>query len=447
MTNIVPALAFSGPQDGCCRLRKLTFMEQVDVVIVGAGAAGLMAAIAAGERGAQVIVLDSQQKIGAKILVAGGGRCNVTNEYVDASRFHGGSSSFIGRVLRAFNMEATHRFFERIGVQLKLEETGKYFPVTDSSRTVLNALLNVVGQAGANLVTEQPVTDIRPRPSTQERDAAAVEWEVQTPSNVWRAKAVVLCTGGLALPKSGSNGAGYGFATRLGHTLVPTTPALTPLLATPTLHAGLSGITLPVRLQLKNGANKLAEYSNSFLFTHVGYSGPAALNLSRHVARERWMHPQAQVGLRLLPQVADGEEGRFWQELVRRESKKSVVNVIAELLPRRVAETVLTEAKVPPAVALGKLSPQQQTGVRQALLDSPLPVSEVAGYTKAEATAGGISLDEIEPATMMSRLVPGLFFAGEIMDVDGWLGGYNFQWAWSSGTVAGRAAARFAARA
>ncbi|HVF10644.1 MAG TPA: aminoacetone oxidase family FAD-binding enzyme [Abditibacteriaceae bacterium] len=416
-------------------------MESSDVIVIGAGAAGLMAAIAAAEGGARVRLLDSQTKIGAKILVAGGGRCNVTNEFVDASRFHTesdvnstkGSRSFVGRVLRAFSLEETHRFFDRIGVPLKLEETGKYFPVSNSARTVLNALVQSTRDAGAELETGQAVTAVQ-------RDGDS--WMVRTASGVLHARAIVLCSGGLALPKSGSNGAGYNFATGLGHTLVATTPALSPLLAHPAAHAELSGITLAVRLSLCDGKMRLAQYDGSFLFTHTGYSGPAALNISRHVARERWRYPQAAVFLRLLPDVIEGDEGRFWQEFVRQNAKKSTANALAERLPRRVAEMVACGANLPPNLALGRLSPVQQSGVRAALLALPLPVRAVADYVKAEATAGGISLEEIEPATMMSRLQPGLFFAGEICDVDGWLGGYNFQWAWSSGTAAGRAAAR-----
>lgn len=427
-------------------------METADIVVVGAGAAGLMAAIAAAERepGLRVVLLDSQHKIGAKILVAGGGRCNVTNEYVDVSRFHSDSpagAASIARVLRAFSVEATHYFFDRIGVPLKLEETGKYFPVSDSARSVLNALLQALRNAGAQLLTGRAVTAI------ERRDDGAA-WTVRTAMDCYDAGAVVICTGGLALPKSGSNGAGYGFATRMGHSLVPTTPALTPLLAQPPRHATLSGITLPVRLCLREepvggprrAGKPLAQYDGSFLYTHVGYSGPAPLNLSRHVARERWTHPDARVFVRLLPQVPDGGEGLFWNEFVRRHPKKSVVNALAEVLPQRVAEVAAAQAQVPSGVALGRLTGPQQAAVRRELLDAPLPVHEVAGYTKAEATAGGVTLDEIEPATMMSRLAPGLFFAGEVLDVDGWLGGYNFQWAWSSGTVAGRAAARYAQR-
>lgn len=411
-------------------------MEPLDVIVAGAGAAGLMAGIAAAERGASVRILDSQPKIGAKILVAGGGRCNVTNEYVHPSRFHGGSERFVDRVLHAFSVENTHRFFDRIGVPLKLEETGKYFPVSNSGRTVLVALLETVRASGAGLVVGERVTGL------QQADGM---WHVQTGGGgALAARAVIVCTGGLALPKSGSSGAGYPWAAALGHTIVPTTPALSPLLADPPIHAELSGISLPVRLSLEDGEKTLAAYDGSFLFTHFGYSGPAALNLSRHVARDRHEHPHARVAVRFLPDVPVGAEGRFWSDLAGVSGRKSVANALADLLPRRLAEMLCARELIAPETTLGRLSAAQVKRVRQMLFDLPLPVAQVADYAKAEATAGGVCLDEVEPATMMSRIAPGLFFAGEILDVDGWLGGYNFQWAWSSGTVAGRGAARWA---
>jgi predicted Rossmann fold flavoprotein len=521
-----------------------------DVLIVGAGAAGLMAGIAAAQKGARVRLLDSQTKIGAKILVAGGGRCNVTNEFVDASRFHtntsspnsnvednananganasnayangvvkdasgkgerkrraAGERSFVGRVLRAFSVEDTHRFFESLGVALKLEETGKYFPISNSSRTVLNALLEAVREAGAEIITGCEVTSVRParrmsthagatsadnnanarnndhthgesasncessvnsgdpvlqdasgehfgsvrfantRTKVENADAeneAHDGWIVRTREGESRARTVILCTGGLALPKSGSRGAGYAFATRLGHTLVSTTPALTPLLSNVPAHAALSGTTLPVRLCLRDGEQLLAQYEGSFLWTHVGYSGPVALNISRHIAREKDRHPNARVSLRLLPDIKDGEEARFWHQFVQGHARKTLVNALSEMLPRRVAETVALQSAVAGQTPVGRLRAAQASDVRRMLLEMPLPVHAVADYVKAEATAGGIALHEIEPSSMMSRLHSGLFFAGEICDVDGWLGGYNFQWAWSSGTVAGRGAARHA---
>lgn len=425
-------------------------MTQYDLIIIGAGAAGLMTAIHAarlrvGERAANVLLLDGREKIGAKILVSGGGRCNVTNEYVHPARFHTesdpggpaalkgeGNKSFTGRVLRAFSQQNTLQFFETLGVELKLEETGKYFPTSDAARTVLNALVAEVKASGAQMQTGVKVEQLR-------HDESG--FALRTSAGTLTARAVVLCTGGLALPKSGSDGAGLKWAQQLGHRVVETTPALAPLLRHRSPHAHLSGIALPVRLRFIG--QKQVDYTGSFLFTHTGYSGPVALNVSRHVARDH--SPGAKLSLRLLPDVQDNEEGAFWQEFVKQHSKKTVANALAGHFPRRVCETIAEQAlgKTAATVTVGQLSSEQQKKVRATLFAQALPIDEVAPYVKAETTAGGVALDEIEPATMMSKRVPGLFFAGEICDVDGWLGGYNFQWAWSSGTVAGRAAARW----
>jgi predicted Rossmann fold flavoprotein len=240
-----------------------------------------------------------------------------------------------------------------------------------------------VENSGAILRTGQRVTDVR-------FDTQRQSWCVQTPQEVLPVGAVIVCSGGLALPKSGSDGAGFAWAQTAGHTIVQTTPALTPLLAQPVAHAHLSGITLPVRLKLAEKST-LAQYDGSFLFTHVGYSGPVALNISRHVARERWTQPQAQVSMRLLHEVKDGEEGRYWQEFVRGHAKQSVSNALAEILPRRVAETIEKQSGTQ-TTSLGRLNTQQQKAIRTALFEAPLPVHEVAGYTKAETTAGGVAL-------------------------------------------------------
>ena len=426
--------------------------KEYDVLIIGAGAAGLMAAIAAARRGARVLVLDGAKKVGAKILVSGGNRCNVTNECIHPNRFHtesdpnpdaanrgDGRGSFVGRVLRAFNARATHAFFESIGVALKLEPTGKYFPVSDSSRTVLNALLQELNDSGAVLKTSARAQKIAHH---EDHWQVTIEDPNGTASTcTYSARALILCCGGKALPKTGSDGSGYNFALQWGHTLIRTTPALTPLLAQPQTHAHLSGIALPVRLALQHENQTLATRDGSFLFTHVGYSGPVALDLSRHVARQRWQYPDAIVKVRWLPQIEIQDEGRWWQELVRTGAKKTFAVALQAHFPNRVAQTF---AQNFPDTALGRFDAPTQKRAREVLFSCALPVHEIDNYTRAEATAGGIALSEIEPATMESKLKAGLFLAGEICDVDGWLGGYNFQWAWSSGVVAGRAAAKLA---
>jgi predicted Rossmann fold flavoprotein len=412
--------------------------SQTDICIIGAGAAGLMAAIAAARAGAQVRLLDGAKHIGAKILVSGGSRCNVTNEYVAPSRFHGeGAAPFVTRILRSFSPADTHRFFAGIGVELKLEETGKFFPTTDSSRTVLNAMLQELAASGATLSTQTPVTELE---KTEDG------WKISTPEEEIFARAVILCTGGLALPKTGSDGRGYRMARKFGHSIIQTTPALTPLISQRAPHAKFSGLTMPVRLQFrKKDGGKIAAYDGSFLFTHFGYSGPAALNISRHVAREK-QHPDAHVTLRLVPDVADGGEAQWWHDFAGKNAKKTYAGAMNEILPGKLAATMPALAKIAPQITLGRFDKAQIAAAKAALFEMPLPVDEVADYVKAETTAGGVALAEIEPATMMSKVVPSLFFAGEVCDVDGWLGGYNFQWAWSSGVVAGRAAAKLTKR-
>ena len=413
------------------------------IVIIGGGAAGLMAGIAAGRAGARVRVLDGVKKVGAKILVSGGSRCNVTNEHVVPARFNGDDCApFIARILRSFSPADTHRFFQEIGVELKLEATGKFFPVTDSSRTVLAALLQALSDAKVSLHHQTPVVKIE-----REGDKS---WLVHTGganAEVIEASCVILATGGLALPKSGSDGRGYKMACAFGHSIVETTPALTPLLGDDKSHQALSGRSLEARLTLyradKPAQNeRLASYTGSLLFTHRGYSGPVALNISRHVARARWRFPDASVFASFFSEVAVEDEGAFWSEWSQRQAKKNVANALSAHMPDDIAETLAANAGVENS-PLGRLSREGVAALRAQMFHCPLAVHEVAPYEKAETTAGGIALKEIAPATMMSKLAPGLFFCGEICDVDGWLGGYNFQWAWSSGVVAGRAAAKW----
>ena len=402
------------------------------IVVIGAGAAGLMAALTAARARANVVLLDSQEKIGAKILISGGGRCNVTNEHVDASHFHSGSREFVARVLDAFGLPQTLHFFQELGVPLKLEpEMGKYFPVSDSADTVLDALVTAVRCAGVRLRCAQNVHEVTPGDT----------WTVRTADHEFSPRAVILCTGGLSLPKSGSNGAGYAMAGKLGHSIVHTTPALSPLISESATHAGLSGVTLPVRLTWKEHREILAAYEGSFLFTHTGYSGPAALNVSRHIARDLKDHPAAALHCRFVPAVPDGGEREFEAYVLDEYRGHGPYAMAARFMPRRVADMVCDAAEVNPRVTMARMPAPDRRRLFASMLDHRLRVTEVDGYRKAEATAGGVCVDEVDSATMMSRLVPGLFLAGEILDVDGQLGGYNFQWAWSSGFVAGNAAA------
>jgi predicted Rossmann fold flavoprotein len=409
--------------------------SRADVLVVGAGAAGLFAAAwagrtaAAGGRPPSLVAVDGARKLGAKILVAGGGRCNVTHVRVDERDYAGGTPPAIRKVLRRFGVAETVRFFEEAGVLLKQEDTGKLFPVTDSARTVLEALLREARRAGAEIVHPARVTALE---KTADGFAAA------TDAGTIRVAKVVLCTGGKSLPKSGSDGGGFALATGLGHSLTsPIVPALVPLVL-PTGHwiTGLSGLTLPAEVVLHSPTGKrLFATTGSTLCTHVGLSGPAILDASRHwlVARDR--EPAVSLALNWIPGTTADEADRSLVEGQRR----GALAVLRDRLPDRLARTLCDLAAVPATGDVGRESRRKLAALATA---TPLPVTGDRGFAVAEATAGGVPLSEVRLETMESRICPGLYFAGEVLDVDGRIGGFNFQWAWASGFVAGTSVSR-----
>jgi predicted Rossmann fold flavoprotein len=381
-----------------------------------------------------VHLLDGAAKPGAKILVSGGSRCNVTNTVVTERDYWGGKRTVIRRVLARLTVAQTVAFFEELGVSLKQEATGKLFPTTDRSRDVLNALFGAAQTLGVRIRPSTRVSAIR-----AEQDG----FRVETVSGPILARLVVLAAGGLSLPKTGSDGAGLEMARTLGHSIVPTTPALAPMiLAARAFHAQLSGVAQDVQLTMTVGDRVTGRIMGPMLWTHFGISGPAALDLSRH-----WL--RAELEGRPMQVFASFAGGRSfdaveqpWIERARSEPRATVHSLMADALPASVAVAIAQQARVDPQTRLSDLTREERRTLVHALTALPLPITGSRGYNYAEATAGGVSLDEIDPATMESRRCPGLFFVGEMLDVDGRLGGFNFQWAWSSGRTAGEAVAR-----
>lgn len=452
-----------------------------DAIVVGAGAAGLATAIftARAKPGARVLVLEGARHVGAKILVSGGSRCNVTNRTVSERDFWGGSSRVVQRVLRAFAAERAAAFFESLGVPLHEEEFGKLFPDSNSSRTVLDALLRELSRLGVALETGQRVVDVRRAGASrgnvadanvpQDDDPAPGEiFEVWTADGrIRRAPVVVLATGGRSLPKTGSDGFGYELARRLGHGCVATTPALAPLVSTGARRRALAGISLPVELTLRVDGRPVVTVRGPLLWTHFGVSGPAALDLSRHWHRAIIESPDAptraaaddgssesaagvgrtarmplDVRINVCPGDTEASVSAWLAEQARDRPKAFVRTVLATRLPAAVAEVCVVEAGLSDELTLAHLSRDDRRRLAQALVEGRLEVQDSRGYAYAEVTAGGLPLDEVDHATMQSRVCAGLFLAGEILDVDGRLGGFNFQWAWSSGWVAGHGIAR-----
>jgi len=413
--------------------------DQCDVAIVGAGAAGLATAIflRRANPGVRVVLLDGASRPGAKILVSGGSRCNVTNTVVRETDFWGGRRTVIRRVLRALPVKDTVAFFRGLGVSLHEEPGGKLFPDTNRSRDVLDALLRAAADAGVELHSSARVLAVR-------RDDRA--FALETNGSVLTANALVLATGGRSLPKTGSDGAGYEFARSLGHTIVPTTPALAPLLlesaSEPGIHVNLSGVSLDVEIAVWVDGAVATRLSGALLWTHFGISGPVVLNASRHWARARLEAREVRLTLNLHPgESFEHLDARLVSAATAR-PRATLRSTIAADLPEAVAVALLKALDLPVDLPLADLARDDRRRIVHALTAWPLPVADTRGYNFAEVTAGGVDLGEIDPSTMESRACPRLFLVGEILDVDGRIGGFNFQWAWSSAAAAAAALAR-----
>src|SRR5262245_42860809 len=427
------------------------------VAVIGAGAAGLTAAIRAAEAGARVTLLNAHPKIGLKILMSGGTRCNVTHREVEPQDFHGGSRPFVARVLRAFTPEQTREWFGSLGVRLKLEPTGKYFPETDDAQTVLDALRSAGERAGVGVRAGARVVRIERGAGfrlgiqrvTQSAafDAGAVagrdarRWDLPShePEEWLDADTVILASGGLSFPRCGRDGVGYALATALGHTLERPVPALTPITADDPLCRDAQGVTLDAELTLWVDGRKREAMRGSLLVAHFGFSGPAALDLSRHWNRAEGA--ERRVTASFVPGTMRSDLQREWLDRAASEPQRGVRRHLRERMPDALALALAGEAGVEPGLAIAQVTRERRDTLIGVLTERDLHVTGTLGYEKAEVTAGGVRLDEVDPSTLESRRAPGLFLCGEILDVEGRLGGFNFQWAWSSGTVAGRAAA------
>jgi predicted Rossmann fold flavoprotein len=404
-----------------------------DVVVVGAGAAGLLAASQAAEQGRRTLLLEKNRKPGVKILMSGGTRCNITHATDNRGivEAFGPPGRFLHSALAAFGVEETIALFESEGVATKVEETGKVFPVSDKALDVLNALLRRLGRSGATLALQEPVLDIQ---------LLSPGFAITTPQRRVRAGQLIVTTGGLSYPGSGTTGDGYAFLARLGHTMVAPQPALVPITVSAPWVTELRGITIPdVCLRVMENDRCLASRRSSLLFAHFGLTGPAALDVSRVVSG----HPRPETLFAELDFLPSQQEEAL-HEYLRTETlaspKKQLAGLLALHLPRRLCDTLLLEAGMPGDRKAAGLSKVERTALVRAVKRLRVAITGTLGFRKAEVTAGGVALDEVDSRTMRSKRVPGLLIAGEILDLDGPIGGYNFQSAFSTGWLAGAVA-------
>ena len=423
-----------------------------DTIIIGGGAAGLLAAASAAERGKKVLLLEKNKKIGVKILMSGGTRCNITHDcgiegIVNA---FGRNGKFLHSALAALPPAEVVRKIEAEGVATKIESTGKIFPVSDKAIDVRDALVRLATRSGAKIISSCPVQDIE---KLDNKDSG--RFVVTTPEGHFNSATVLITSGGRSYPGCGTTGDGYGWATQFGHSIVETVPALTPVLSDCEWAHQLKGITIEqVQVLVKQPATRgdaaghkpetgkhgkakiIAKRKGSFLFTHWGFSGPAVLDVSREIAR----HPHRkslELVCDFLPAISDKQLNDYLSERKSKEGKQSVAHLLGDFFPRRFADALLQSSGVDRSLRNAELAKKSLAAIGEQIKSTRFPINGTLGFEKAEVTSGGVHLNEIDSKTMQSKIVKGLFFAGEVIDLDGWIGGFNFQSAFSTGWLAG----------
>lgn len=397
-------------------------------MVIGAGAAGITAATFASASGRPVLLVERTRDGGRKILISGGGRCNVLPSRMDPSRYVTASSpNTMKKILRSWPLADQQRFFEEeVGIRLALEpETGKLFPESNRARDVRDGLLRRAETRGAELLFGATVVGLMP-------PTADLPWRVHLEDGgEIEAARVIVATGGLSVPATGSDGTGMRIVKGLGHTLNDTYPALTPLTAEPAPHAGLAGVSARVTLEAPLGKSHFSTHGG-FLFTHRGYSGPSVLDVSHLAVRSRLAGEPQPILVRWTELDAEG-----WDAALVSASTGTVASLLRRHLPTRLADALQAEAGVDPERTVAQLRREERARLVGVLAGYPLPWTGDEGYKKAEVTGGGVPLAEVDPRTLESRIQPGLFLCGEILDAFGPIGGYNFYWAWATGRAAG----------
>jgi predicted Rossmann fold flavoprotein len=416
------------------------------VVVVGAGAAGLLAAARSAERGHRTLLVEKNRKPGVKILMSGGTRCNLTHDCDVAGIIgaFGSAGSFLHSPLAALGPRELVGLFHEEGLATKVEPGGKIFPESDRALDVRDALLRRLERCGGELALDEAVTSI-------EREGAS--FVVSTSMRILKCDKLIITTGGKSYPGCGTTGDGYAWLAAMGHTIRPPRPALVPLVSDDAWLHELSGLTIPdvlVRvidpaMEMKPGGRRrpgrlphgvLIERRGSLLFTHFGLSGPAAMDVSRAVTGAKGPR-DVKLIVDFLPAVSAAELEKLLRESIATDGRRQVVNLLGDVLPKRLLAALQALAGVPSDRRGAELSNVERGRLFDCLKKSEIGVTGTRGFDKAEVTAGGVVLDEVDSRNMQSKLVPNLYLAGEILDLDGFIGGYNFQAAFSTGYLAG----------
>ncbi|HHZ19932.1 MAG TPA: NAD(P)/FAD-dependent oxidoreductase [Firmicutes bacterium] len=405
------------------------------VIVVGGGAAGMMAAISARRLGADVTILERNPRVGKKLLATGNGRCNFTNIQADVTCYYGQNPEFARAVLAAFPVAETIRFFEKLGIEHKVEEAGKVFPLSDQASSVLDVLLYELRELGVNIICDACVKTIAKQ---QQEFVVGLE-----NGAVYLADRVILTTGGKAMPASGSDGSGYELAQQLGHSVTALFPALVQLKLDGPYFKRIEGVKIVGTAEIIHGGQSLAKDRGDILFGNYGVSGPPIFQLSRKAGELLNEGREAYLKITIMDMFAKDELRAIISRRFQVGAKKPVDFSLVGLVNKRLIPVLLLTAGISDfnQRRVADLIAEEVARIVDVLTDWRFRIRGTKGWPNAQVTAGGVATREIDESTMESKLVPGLFFAGEIVDIDGQCGGFNLQWAWSSGFVAGRQAA------
>jgi len=397
--------------------------------VIGGGPAGMMASITAAKAGAKVWLLEKMPALGRKLLLTGQGRCNVTNN-LDPKQFIadcGPGARFLHGALSRFSGQDTLEFFEQLGVKLVLERGGRYFPESQRSMDILLALQKALKQSGVEVVSGARVQSASVQPGG---------FKIATPEKAYTADSLIIATGGKSYPATGSTGDGYTFAEALGHTVVPTRPSDVPLAVREDFVKQLQGLSLKnVELKLSQGKGRIS-FFGEMLFTHYGISGPMALDASRQAGQWLTSGP-VNCSLDLKPALSNEVLDQRLLRDMDVQGRKTYKNLLKGLLPSSLIPVFCFLSRIDPDILVNQLNKEQRGTVKKLLKGIDFTVTGLRGYDEAVVTAGGVDLSEVNPKTMESKKTPGLYFCGEVLDLDGPCGGYNLQIAWSTGFTAG----------
>jgi predicted Rossmann fold flavoprotein len=414
-----------------------------DVIVIGGGSAGLMASIAASRDGAKVLLVDKGDKLGRKLGISGGGRCNVTNnkDMDELIKHIPGNGRFLYSAFTHFGNKDIIAFFENLGIHLKEEDNGRMFPISDKAKTVVDALIGQVRRQGVEIRTNSPVKKVL------YADGRVSGVQLQGGETVISSRAVIVASGGCSVPHTGSTGDGYAWAEAGGHTITPLFPTEVPLTSKePFIRSReLQGLSLrDVTLSVLNAKGKpIIAHRGDMLFTHFGLSGPIALRCSQFVVKElnKSERKEVLVTVDLFPDKSTDEVYNESMALARSDAKKAIKNVLKSLLSERLIPLLLVKSELDDLLTYDNIPKQKWLELCKLMKAFPVIVKGTLSLEEAFVTGGGIQLKEVDPSTMQSKLIQGLYFCGEILDIHGYTGGYNITAAFSTGYMAGTHAA------